>query len=167
MSHQLELYELTKKSFYGNDELGIKPVCIFFGISVQNQHKKLKKDYNFKNLWTKMSTDFGRIGDNGQILLSKKGFVRWIQSINSNIVKIELKETLSFYQSMIFDYLYNSSVEKELFFQKYSEYIGYKSMKKDIQNKMILLEKELNSFKFITELPKLKPFDLFSQLDIN
>lgn len=44
---------------FQNEFVLIKPVCDFFGINLQNQHRKLKNDPIFCNLWTKKSTDFG------------------------------------------------------------------------------------------------------------
>ena len=52
----------------------------------------MKKDLNFKNLWTKKSTDFGVVGQNGQVLLTKKGFIKWIQLLNPQLVQLSLRD---------------------------------------------------------------------------
>ncbi len=93
------------------DLIWIKPLCDFFDLSAQNQHRKLKNDLILANLWTKKSTDFGEIDKNGRILLTKIGFVRWIQLINYNTVREDLRDSFVEYQAMILDYLYGSTRE--------------------------------------------------------
>ena len=46
------------------DMIWIKPLCEFFDLSVQNQHRKLRNDPIFGNLWTNKSTDFGETDKN-------------------------------------------------------------------------------------------------------
>ena len=94
-----------------NEKIWIKPLCDFFDLNVQNQHRKLKNDPILGNLWTKKSTDFGEADKNGRILLTKKGFIRWIQTINHNTMREDLRDSFIQYQTMIFDYLYGSAEE--------------------------------------------------------
>lgn len=98
---------------YDGQLIWVRPVCDFFEISVQNQHRKLKNDVILGNLWIKKSTDLGKIDENGRILLSKKGFIRWIQIINANTITDHLRERFVKFQDLIFDYLYGSAEEEE------------------------------------------------------
>lgn len=111
---------------YSGQNIWVKPVCEFFELDVRNQHKKIKNDPILgklvgKNtpdfdetgkLVEKNHTDLGEIDSNGRILLSKKGFVRWVQIINSNTVAEHLREKFNVFQEYVFDYLYGS-VEDE------------------------------------------------------
>ena len=98
---------------YSGQNIWVKPVCEFFEISVQNQHRKIKNDSILGKLWTKKSADLGEIDNNGRILLSKKGFIRWIQIINANTIVEHLQEKFSIYQELVFDYLYGSAEDEE------------------------------------------------------
>ncbi len=64
-----------------NENIWIKPVCDFFNLHVQNQYIKIKNDPILGKLYGKNSTDLGEIDNNGRILLSRKGFIRWINII--------------------------------------------------------------------------------------
>ena len=116
----LEMFKKTVQ--YEHSYIWVKPVCEFFELNVQSQQRKLKKDPILEKLWTKTSTDltkneklvgkntpdFGIVDNNGRVLLSKKGFVRWIQIINTNTVAEPLREKFSIYQELVFDYLYGN-----------------------------------------------------------
>lgn len=117
---ELDMFRETVQ--YSGQNIWIKPVCEFFEISLQNQQRKIKNDSILGKLWIKKSADLsenenleaksaqdlGEIDSNGRILLSKKGFVRWIQIINPNTVADHLLDKFSFYQEFVFDYLYGS-----------------------------------------------------------
>ncbi len=90
----------------------VRPVCDFFQIDVRNQHRKIKSDPILGKLVEKSIPDLGRIDENGRILLSKKGFLRWIQIINPNIVTDELKDNFIRYQELLADYFYGSVSEE-------------------------------------------------------
>ena len=109
-SQEITMFQQTVQ-FIGKN-IWIKPVCHFFSLNVQNQYRKLKNDTILRNLWTKKSADLGEIDNNGRILLSKKGFIRWIQTINVNTIRKELQEKFVLFQTLIFDFLYGS-VESE------------------------------------------------------
>lgn len=112
---------------YSGQNIWVRPVCEFFQLDVRNQHKKIKNDpilgklvgkntpvFNEnEKLVAKNHTDLGEIDNNGRILLSKKGFVRWIQIINANTVVEHLQEKFSIYQEFVFDYLYGSAEDEE------------------------------------------------------
>lgn len=128
------MFESTIK--YNGINIWIKPVCEFFNLDVQNQYNKIKKDPILGKLYEKNSTDsqknsnilaknstdfdenydlrtkkskeFGEIDKNGRILLSKKGFIRWIQIINAKTVASHLRDKFIQYQELITDYLYGT-----------------------------------------------------------
>lgn len=112
---------------YSGQNIWVKPVCEFFELDVQNQYTKIKKDPILGKLYGKNNTDFekngnlvgkntpdlGEIDNNGRILLSKKGFLRWVQIINANTIKEVLREKFISYQTLVFDYLYGSAEDEE------------------------------------------------------
>ncbi|MEM8564920.1 MAG: phage antirepressor N-terminal domain-containing protein [Bacteroidota bacterium] len=91
-----------------NECIWVKPVCDFFNLDVRNQHKKIKNDPILSKLVEKNTPDSSDIDKNGRILLSKKGFVRWIQLINANTIAENLRSKFIRFQELIFDYLYES-----------------------------------------------------------
>jgi len=96
------------------DYIFIQAICDFFEINVENQSRFIKNDIILANESTKKSNNFV-FGDNRQRLcLTKKGFFRWIQLLNPNIVREDLKEKLTYYQSAIFEYLYGERVMPNL-----------------------------------------------------
>ena len=102
---------------YHHENIWVKPVCDFFNLDVQNQYTKIKNDpvlgklYGKNNtesaktekLYGKSSNDLGEIDNNGRILLSKKGFLRWIQIINPNTIDKTLRNSFILYQELIAD----------------------------------------------------------------
>lgn len=105
---------------YNGDKIWIKPVCDFFQINVQNQYRKIKNDHILKNLWTFLSTDSGEIDKNGRILLTKKGFVRWIQIINPKTVAENLRKQFLQFQEIVIDYLFGTAEEHEKLLSNYT-----------------------------------------------
>lgn len=113
---------------YQHENIWVKPVCDFFNLDVQNQYTKIKNDpilgklYGKNNtesaktekLYGKNSTDLGEIDNNGRILLSKKGFLRWIQIINPNTIEKTLRNSFILYQELIADYLFGAAEEQML-----------------------------------------------------
>jgi hypothetical protein len=102
-------------------------VCDFFNLHDKNQYQKIKKDpilgnlvgknqpdsSENGNLRTKNRPDLGVIDANGRILLSRKGFIRWIQIINANTIDETLRDRFVSYQELVFDYLYGSLQEEQ------------------------------------------------------
>jgi len=108
----LVMFNQTVK--YENDNIWVKPVCDFFNLHVKNQHAKIKKDLILGKLVGKNRPDLGEIDNNGRILLSKKGFLRWIQIINPNTIDPKLQPSFLLYQELIFDYLIGSGEEQKM-----------------------------------------------------
>lgn len=134
---------------YESELIWIKPLCDFFQISGQNQYRKIKKDAVLQNLWTKKSADLGVIDENGRILLTQKGFLRWVQTINANIVDVNLRSKFILYQNLIFDFFNGSMQERNLIAQTNSEIQYWKKIYSEagkmIRNKQAELTELLNA----------------------
>lgn len=121
----VEMFEKTV--MYQDNLIWVKPVCDFFNLHDKNQYRKIKNDPILgkmvgknrpdfdkkKNLVGFLSTDLGAIDANGRILLTKKGFIRWIQIININTIEERLRPKFVQYQTLVFDYLYGSYQEEQ------------------------------------------------------
>ena len=113
---------------YEHGNIWVKPVCDFFNLDVKNQYTKIKNDPILgklvgknppdlgenENLVGKNPADLGQIDNNGRILLSKKGFLRWIQIINPNTIDKNLRGSFIIYQELIADYLFGAAEEQKL-----------------------------------------------------
>ena len=108
----LRMFESTVKQ--DGDDIFIKPLCDFFGIDPENQQDRIKNDPILAKSSGKkpMKTMFG---DNyPRTFLTKKGFIRWIQIINPNIIDESLRNQFMVYQELVFDYMYGASEEQML-----------------------------------------------------
>jgi hypothetical protein len=93
-----------------NSSIFVQPFCDFFGINVQNQLRMIQNDTILSSQGIKKSSDFIFNDKRQRMCLTKKGFIRWIQLINPNIVKAEVREKLIMYQSMVFDFIYGEAI---------------------------------------------------------
>lgn len=138
----LIMFQRTVK--YEDSLIWIKPLCEFFEISVQNQQRKLKNDGILGNLWIKKSTDLGKIDENGRILLSKKGFLRWIMIINMNTVSENLRPKFIQYQELISDFLYGSFEQENNIRRLYAESNSIDDQMKELARRKRMNRKALN-----------------------
>lgn len=99
---------------YEHGNIWVKPVCDFFNLDVKNQYTKIKNDPILGKLVGKNPPDLGQIDNNGRILLSKKGFLRWIQIINPNTIDKNFRGSFIIYQELIADYLFGAAEEQKL-----------------------------------------------------
>lgn len=98
---------------YSGNDIFIKPFCDFFDINYENQRRVINSDRLLQKWSTKKSSSL-QFGDKYvRVLLTKKGFLRWIQQLKINIVRKDLQEKLAIYQEYIFDYLYGSFEKEE------------------------------------------------------
>ena len=105
-----QIFQMTVKT--DGEEIFIKPLCDFFGIDTENQVLKIKNDPILAICYGKNSNKT-MFGDNYlRFCLDKKGFVRWIQIINPNIIADNLRDSFITYQEKIFDYLYGAAEEQ-------------------------------------------------------
>lgn len=112
MNTDIEIFKQTAMA----DSAGVipaKPLCDFFGLDWSNQQKTFKSDPHLAQLMVKKPST-GNDGKTYQMIhFSKKGFLRWVQIINPNVVREDLKEKFLNYQLQIFDYLFGSLEEQE------------------------------------------------------
>jgi hypothetical protein len=94
-----------------NEMIWVKPICDFFEINYENQTRKIKSDSILANQSTKKSNSLMFSDNYPRVLLTKKGFIRWIQLVNANTIEPGLQKQFMFFQEMIFDYLYGSVEE--------------------------------------------------------
>jgi hypothetical protein len=94
--------------FADQEHIFVKPLCDYFGINYTNQSRNIKNDEILKTQVTKKSLE-PLFGDKREHLaVSRKGFVRWIQIINAQLVRPELKVEFAKFQLFVFEYLYSA-----------------------------------------------------------
>lgn len=96
---------------YEQEYIWLKPVCDFFEIDYENQRKKISNDQILASNSTKKSSSLMFSDNYPRILLTKKGFIRWIQLINVTTVANHLRENFVTFQEMVFDYLFGNAEE--------------------------------------------------------
>ncbi len=111
----LKMFTTTVR--YEDTLIWVRPFCDFFQIDYKHQYKKIKNDPILSKVVEKNRPDLGKIDDNGRILLTKKGFLRWIMIINMNIIPAVLRTQFIQYQETISDFLFGSA-EQENTIQK-------------------------------------------------
>ena len=137
----LQIFEKTIKT--DGYDIFIKPLCDFFGLDTENQVLKIKKDPILANCYGK-SSNKTMFGDNYlRFCLDKKGFVRWIQIINPNIIVGKLRESFLLYQEMIFDYLYGAVEEQMMIGKLNAQLQAMKSEYSRIGNEIRITQREL------------------------
>ena len=106
--------ETFKKAIQSEgDYIWIKPICDFFNLNYENAMRKIKLDPILAKQSTKKA-DSSMFSDNyPRVLLSKKGFIRWIQIINANTVSEEHRADFLNFQEIVFDFLYGSAEESQ------------------------------------------------------
>ncbi|MGL4630468.1 MAG: phage antirepressor N-terminal domain-containing protein [Leadbetterella sp.] len=111
--------------------ISAKPLCDFFGLDWSNQQKLFKNDPHLAQLMVKKPS----VAEDGKtremIHFTKKGFLRWVQLINPNTVRDNLKEKFLNYQMLIFDYLYGS-MEEQAKMQR--DYLRMRELEDTIKN---------------------------------
>lgn len=154
---------LFSSTIHRDDEyIYIKPVCDYFGINYENQCRVIAKDQLLKKWSTKKSNEL-LFGDKyARILLSKKGFIRWIQQLGYQIVREDLKNKLTEYQELIIDYVYNTSLankgEREKLTELYSKLDVLRQNKSSISSEIksisrLIKEININGYQKPIEIP--------------
>jgi len=140
----LEMFESTVK--YTDELIFIMPVCDFFGINYQNQCRAISKDPILKEESSKRA-DPNIFGDNHErFALSKKGFMRWIQRLNSQTVKKELYDRLIEYQRLVSDFLFGSAEKDNSFRETYSKLQDLKRQKVKITAEIKTCKKNIDYY---------------------
>jgi hypothetical protein len=146
--------------YSGDEFIWVKPVCDFFNLSVQSEYRKIKKDPILGKLWTESSTEFSKKSDqyrflsrdlggvdvNGRILLSRKGFIRWVQIINDKSVDNDLREKFVNYQELVFDYLYGNIDQEKKANHNYARLNKLKRLNKKIGMEIKVCQDEINLY---------------------
>jgi hypothetical protein len=115
-----------------DDFIFIEPICNYFGIAYRAQLRVINKDHILKSSSTKKCSKM-LFGDNKQrIALNKRGFIRWIQLINTKTVHEKLRSKLEQYQIFIFDFLFGNLEKKEANSNTYNRLNKLKKLKRKI-----------------------------------
>lgn len=127
-----------------NNLIWVRPVCDFFQIDVRNQHKNIKNDAILSKMVGKNTPSFGQIDDYGRIWLTKKGFIRWIQIINPNIIPAELRDRFIEYQEKVSDFLLGSIEEHQAIASANNRLQQLKATYSETGNEIKRVQAELN-----------------------
>lgn len=140
----LEMFRITIREDKGH--IFVKPLCDFFKLDPNNQVENLKKDPILRNSIGKFRNK-SVFGDNyPRVSLPKKGFIRWIQIINPNLICDELRERFIEYQALIFDYMYDSIETEEQAGLDYKRLRELKNQYAEIGREIQRVEKGFNSY---------------------
>lgn len=131
---------------YHQDMIWVKPVCDYFNLDVKYQHRKIKKDPVLQNLVENSLPDLGEIDKNGRILLTKKGFLRWIQIVNPQMIRKDLKEKFIQFQLLVFDYLLGSFDREIQIRKEYNRLDKLKRLKQKISSEITRCETAINDY---------------------
>ena len=111
MENNIQLFnDLVKRSNDG--EIFVRPLCDFFGINYKHQSERIKKDEICGSQVGKNRLESYFHDTKVHLTLSKKGFIRWIQLLNAEIVRPELRSKFKEFQSNVFEYLYVGNQDK-------------------------------------------------------
>jgi hypothetical protein len=131
---------------YSGDSIFVKPICDFFQIDYENQLKRINKDPILSKLALK-KTSITQFGDGfGRITLPKKGFIRWIQLINPQLVQVNLRDKLIEYQTSVFDFLYGYIEREEEIKVKYRRLYKLKRLKTRINTEIGKMEDDIQEY---------------------
>ena len=139
-----QISQIFDKTIIKEEEyIFIKPLCDFFKIDTEYQVIKIKNDPVLANCYGKNSNKM-MFGDNyPRFSLDKKGFVRWIQIINPNIVAADLRASFVIYQEFIFDYLYGNAEEQMMIAKLNSRLQEMKSQYSLLGNEIRITQRNL------------------------
>jgi len=132
--------------FQENDCIFIQFICDLFEINRENQQRIIQNDAILSSQSTKKSNDLLFNDKRKRLCLTKKGFIRWLQLINPNIVKEELREKLINYQTFIFDYIYGEAlvpnIRREYEIEQEQKEINRQVNKLMLEHKKLDIEKK-------------------------
>jgi len=90
----------------------VEPVCKFFGINFKSQKRRFLEDPILQSEGTKKYHELAFGDKRLRLCVGRRGFIRWIQIINAEIVHPHLQKLFIEYQVAIFNYLYNGNESK-------------------------------------------------------
>lgn len=147
MDKNLELALMQSIKQSNTEDVFIEPVCTFFGIHLKNQLEKIKRDKICQSDVRKNSCQ-SVFGDNKQrYCVGKRGFIRWIQMINAEILRPELRDLFIQYQVAVFDYLFNGSESRNQQLEDLVNFTVNINRALDLQRQLKSYMSEQNGFK--------------------
>lgn len=149
MEKNLEL-ALGKTIVENEDEyVFVEPLCDFFGINFKNQKRTINEDSILKSEGTKKYHEL-LFGDKRlRLCLPKRGFIRWVQIINAQLVHPELRELFIQYQVAVFDYLYNGTESRRIQLEDLRKYDVNINRALNIAQQLRDFVSEQNKFKIL------------------
>lgn len=106
--------ESALKTLVINDDgsIFVEPVCKYFGINFKSQKRRFLEDPILQSEGTKKYHELAFGDKRLRLCVGRRGFIRWIQLINAEIVHPHLQKLFIEYQIAIFNYLYNGNETK-------------------------------------------------------
>jgi hypothetical protein len=136
--------ELSRIIKFETEHIWVEPVCDFFKVSYRNATRTIQSDHFLASEWIKKSSDLLFFDKRRRFLLTKKGFVRWIQLINPNTVDPELKDKLIQFQVFVFDHLYGAAEQQLEEANLYAEINAKRSERLKLAREIRQAEAKLN-----------------------
>lgn len=124
----------------------IKPICDFFDLNYENTTRKIKADPILAKQSTKKSNRSMFSDNYPRVLLSKKGFIRWIQITNSNTVCEEHRSSFLNFQETVFDFLYGSIEENQKVNVDFTRLKKLERLKRIITNEIAAIRRRLDNY---------------------
>lgn len=137
----LQMFDATIK--YSGETIFIKPLCDYFKIEYDNQIRRINSDPILATSAGKNPSMLLFGDERPRVTLTKRGFVRWVQLLNPQIVHVNLRDNLRGYQVMIFDFLFKSAEQRNDIQEKNIRLIELRSQYSVIGNEIQTLQREL------------------------
>jgi hypothetical protein len=139
-------FELSQIIQFQDDLIWISPVCDFFNISRKWQQEVIRKD-PFLASAVRKNSNYLLFGDRKtRVSLPKKAFIRWVQLINPEIVKEELRPKLMLFQNLVFDHLYGSAEERDQQSVLYKEMVNLENDRASINARLKTIRAALRRY---------------------
>lgn len=136
--------ELSKLITFETDLIWVEPVCNFFEISYRNATRSIQNDHFLASHCTKKSSDLLFSDKRSRFLLTKQGFIRWIQIVNPNTVRPDLREKFVKFQVLVFDYLYGAAEQQAEEAKLYAEIQEKTALRKALATDVRKAQQRLN-----------------------
>jgi hypothetical protein len=105
MNEDIQIFTETVR--YDNDEqyIFVKPLCDFFDIEYENVKKTVQRDEVLQRTSVIKADEFIFGDKRERIALTKPGFIRWVQLLNPDLVRPDLKDKLIHYQTKVTEWI--------------------------------------------------------------
>lgn len=118
MNDDIQIFTETVRYDDEEQHVFIKPLCDFFGIDSDNQRNTVIRDAILQSQSITKADEFIFGDKRERIALTKPGFIRWVQLLNPELVRPELKDKLVHYQTKITEWIMGS-VDEEFKLRKF------------------------------------------------